>query len=80
MLQEFKLHPNYDFHLNDRVKINNYDGTEEYAVIRYNPETASFILAYYEDHHFIFPRIDDEFEPIEDQIQDIGYEVLKLIK
>jgi hypothetical protein len=80
-MQHFQLHTAYpNLTNNSKVIIEDYTGNKEYAVVQYDQDTASFVLAFFEDDSFILPKINKEFEQITEQIQDIGFEVLKIIE
>lgn len=73
-----QLHKEYPFFLGDRVIVKDLDeGEDRFAIIDYNQEDACFVLNYYTDNHYLHRAIlRKTYET--DQIQDIGYEVLKL--
>lgn len=73
-----QLHKEYPFFLGDKVIVQDLDeGEDRFAIIDYNQEDACFVLNYYTDENYMHRTIwKKTYET--DQIQDIGYEVLKL--
>lgn len=76
-MEKFQLHPDYQIYMDRPVQIDNYDGTFEYAIVRYEPDVASFVLNYYSDNTYTIPVFNEDNTIKTDQLQDIGYEVIK---
>jgi len=71
--EELKPHPDYDFVNHDRVYVENGDGSVDFFILTYEPETADWVLLPFKDKYFT--EFDDtkQVEPL----SAYGYDIIE---
>lgn len=75
-----KPHPDYDFVDNDKVFVENSDGTVNYFCLSYEPELSEWILIPYTDKNFTAPKENSEGKVIAEPMNAYGYDLLERIE
>jgi hypothetical protein len=73
----FKPHEDYDFENNDRVFIENSDGTLAYFLLVYEQETAMWVLVPYTDKNFDTPKPNSDGLVIAEPLHAFGYDMIE---
>ena len=75
-----KPHPDFDFENEDKVFVNNTDGTTDYFLLIYEAETASWVLIPFEDKHFKDPKKNKEGRVVAEDLMSFGYDLLERVE